>query len=72
MERQTENAGTSHSNVASSKAAECEARQELEVWRQALETSLAEQVLEGDYMYLVRRLVSADAFTLSKASLTLP
>jgi hypothetical protein len=64
--------GSSHTNVASSKAAQAEAREELAVWRRALETSLADQLLDGDYAYLVRRLVSAEIFTTSLASLTVP
>jgi hypothetical protein len=60
MDRQSHNAGSSHTNIASAQAAEREARQELADWRRALEASLTEQTLQGDYMYLVNRLVSPE------------
>jgi len=53
-----QNAGSSHTNIASAMAAEKEARQELADWRKALEVSLVEQTFAGDYTYLVSRLVS--------------
>lgn len=72
MDRHSQNPGSSHTNIASAKAAEAEARQELADWRRALEASLAEQALQGDYTYLVNRLVSAPVLIELKASLTLP
>ena len=59
MDRQPQHAGSSHTNIASAKAAETAVRQDLADWRRALEVSLAEQSFAGDYSYLVNRLVSA-------------